>query len=186
MKKRLVLLVLPVLLSLGLAAPGQAGTPVASPTLLDFGTYPQSAPPSGLLSATITFSSGDPDRYVAGLKMSSGGGYFFPSSDCPEAENLTEPCHLFVRANSEVPGTGPVQGVAELQLAEHDLGPVVESVAVAVQANITSGSTTAPPPATPAPGHIKQKPKCKKVRGKKVCGKKKGKGKHKGKARGHR
>jgi hypothetical protein len=188
MKKRLVLLVLPVLLLFCLAAPSQAGTPSASPALLDFGTFPVNAPPTGNLTSTISFGGGAPDRYVSGLKVPSGGAYFYPSTDCPEAQKLTDPCQVRVHMNGELPGTGHVLGVVELQLAEKDLGPVVESVEIAVQANITAASTTTPPPpAAPAPAtapsHAKKKD-CKKAKAKKKpCRKGKAKGKHKGKGK---
>lgn len=199
MKNKLCLFLLTAGLALGVTAPAQANS--VSPTVLDFGSFAANAVPSTLLSATVT--SGGPNSYFAGVEMSAGKAYFFPSSDCGEAQKDFPPCSVRVRMGSELTATGPLTGTITVKFSndgQHEVPPVTETQTIEVKANITPAISTPPviPPTTTTPGSTttptaappaKKKPCPKKAGAKssaakgkgKACGKGKSKGKGKGK-----
>lgn len=186
--KKICALVLPSLLTLVAAAPSQAASTV-SPDVLDFGTFSASAPPSTLLSSTVTPDATNP--YVVKVWMVSGGQYFFPSGDCIESAGST-PCTVRVRVVTPLTATGPLSGTIGIGFGDvqSDYAPVKETKEIQVRANVVPTTAPGGPSGTGTPSGSDHSPKtkkgCKQGKGKKKgCGHKKkgkkGKGKGKGK-----
>lgn len=176
MKKRLLVLVLPIVLLLGLAPPSQASISI-SPGSLDFGSFPSTSPPRDLLYANVTISADEVNKYATGIKMLSGEKSFVASSNCIETSRTpgqAVQCTVGVRYEPGEFGTtfGLNSGVIGISFGPNE-GTPVETKEIPVTATVTTANT--PPPTTTGPGNgHKPKKKCKKG---KHCGKHRGKGK---------
>jgi hypothetical protein len=188
MRRKLCLLVLTTAaLTLGAAGPGQAAS-TASPSSLDFGSFPVNAPPTAPLTATITGGSEHP--YFAGVEMLAGRSYFYPSTYCQEAKKGFPPCPVNVTVAYPMTGMGPLTGVVGVNFTDSGFSehpPIDETIEIQVRANVTAASITPPvvPPTTmpaPVPKPTHKKKPCK--RGQKPSRNNCSAGKHKGKAKG--